>query len=1015
MAGAFGSFVNAASQKISMGLKASPYRKRSFDEDFEDLSSRGSPALYDKFTRKLFDKLTWNVIHGSIIKQGTRKAKIMMGKDPGGDIVVHRSIADHTDDAIDVRAAASGPGGAIADAISKSTLIDGFKKTLEPRQSSEDPQMQRLVTGILRGPMTGQGTQYFMQKMGKDPFGSNKRDLASSEEGEASVDRRGSDALFRKFQKKLERRDQVDKLVWNGISGALNKQGTMWAERKMGKDHTAFEGSHPNYNNPRDLVTANNEVEAAGYVARAGTYPDGSSDLLSGIEVRHVPDVTSRSDGGDVDAPQERDEGANETLSDRASDESTTVERDDDEEEEDKSLSRRSFDDLDASAAAIEERQEPILEGTQEPLEARMLRNPFTGQYYGSSSFGSDKSKSSPPASPPRQGSPARAKSPARSKSPARAASPARGRSPTRAKSPARYESPPPPSAERLEELRFARAARANSAAQNAAYGKSAKSKLSRREESDNVMDFLGRSFIDGQSDLEMDAVDKRLSTAFALKTAWKHGMPMAKKFVVPAAKKFGPKYAKMAMKHGKPLAGKFAKNVGPKASTYGAKFAGKFGPKASLYGSKFAAKFGPAAQKYAGPTFTKYGGKFADKFGPAAKKYAGPTFTKYGSRFAEKFAVPWGKSVGAKFKMPTVFRRDLSEESGSQLTDGGYIASRAPIELEGSRIYESPSPALLSRGEGFEAIDEEALRQRGTMSSGAWWLAKKTMLNNPAGMGLRGAWWLGKKVVGKGSSKAAVKGLEKGAKKGTKSSSWFWRRQTAPRAGRVSDDENDGNDAPLPPRGVDDSTHNTYALLERDVEDAKSPYVSPVPRDASFADASTHSTLKKLVERSTTPVDDEDGQVATRTIRFKSEGGHARQPRRRPALPPAPRQRIVDWSRRDVMAAAPQPQDQSYISVRQAEPHPQHQGHPISPDSKPQPKPQPKPDPKPQSKSAPKPPPPPQRTAWQQTVRYAKVTKDALVDLAGCNIMGSFNVWTYCKPIPGKRPMYDEAGMWPV
>lgn len=53
MAGAFGSFVNAASQKISMGLKATPYRKRSFEEDADDLSTRGSPALYDKFTRKL--------------------------------------------------------------------------------------------------------------------------------------------------------------------------------------------------------------------------------------------------------------------------------------------------------------------------------------------------------------------------------------------------------------------------------------------------------------------------------------------------------------------------------------------------------------------------------------------------------------------------------------------------------------------------------------------------------------------------------------------------------------------------------------------------------------------------------------------------------------------------------------------------------------------------------------------------------------------------------------------------
>lgn len=58
----------------------------------------------------------------------------MMGKDPGGDIVVHRSIADQADDqaddAIKARAAASSAGGAIADAISKSTLIDGFKKTL---------------------------------------------------------------------------------------------------------------------------------------------------------------------------------------------------------------------------------------------------------------------------------------------------------------------------------------------------------------------------------------------------------------------------------------------------------------------------------------------------------------------------------------------------------------------------------------------------------------------------------------------------------------------------------------------------------------------------------------------------------------------------------------------------------------------------------------------------------------------------------------------------------------------
>lgn len=59
----------------------------------------------------------------------------MMGKDPGGDIVVHRSIADHladqSDDAMEARAAAaSGAGGAIASAISKSALLDGFKKTL---------------------------------------------------------------------------------------------------------------------------------------------------------------------------------------------------------------------------------------------------------------------------------------------------------------------------------------------------------------------------------------------------------------------------------------------------------------------------------------------------------------------------------------------------------------------------------------------------------------------------------------------------------------------------------------------------------------------------------------------------------------------------------------------------------------------------------------------------------------------------------------------------------------------
>jgi hypothetical protein len=98
----------------------------------------------------------------------------------------------------------------------------------------------------------------------------------------------------------------------------------------------------------------------------------------------------------------------------------------------------------------------------------------------------------------------------------------------------------------------------------------------------------------------------------------------------------------------------------------------------------------------------------------------------------------------------------------------------------------------------------------------------------------------------------------------------------------------------------------------------------------------------------------------------------------------------------------------QSYIFVRQTEPNQQHQKPPPSPEPKPHLKPQPKPDPKQ---------PPPQKTAWEQTVRYAKVTKDALANLAGCNFMGSFNVWTYCKPTGTKfaTPSYDEAGMWPV
>lgn len=63
--------------------------------------------------------------------------------------------------------------------------------------------MQRLVTGIIRGPMTGQGTPLLMNKMGKDPFGSRRRDLSTADEGEEPLDRRGSDILFRKFQKQL--------------------------------------------------------------------------------------------------------------------------------------------------------------------------------------------------------------------------------------------------------------------------------------------------------------------------------------------------------------------------------------------------------------------------------------------------------------------------------------------------------------------------------------------------------------------------------------------------------------------------------------------------------------------------------------------------------------------------------------------------------------------------------------------------------------------------------------------
>jgi hypothetical protein len=109
---------------------------------------------------------------------------------------------------------------------------------------------------------------------------------------------------------------------------------------------------------------------------------------------------------------------------------------------------------------------------------------------------------------------------------------------------------------------------------------------------------------------------------------------------------------------------------------------------------------------------------------------------------------------------------------------------------MEAADIYVSPSPTLLSRDEVFEASYGDELQQRGTLSSGAWWLAKKTMLNNPAGMGARGAWWLAKKVVGRGGKKAASKGLKKGAKKSSMKTSWFWRRGAAPRAGSVSGDE---------------------------------------------------------------------------------------------------------------------------------------------------------------------------------------------------------------------------------
>lgn len=421
----------------------------------------------------------------------------------------------------------------------------------------------------------------------------------------------------------------MNKLVWNGISGALNKQGTMYAERKMGKDHTAFEGSPPKYVYPRDLVTATDDIEAAGYVARAGTYPDGSSDLLGDIEVRSAPAVATLTDGGEADRPQERDAESAEHLGERTPDDSTAVERDD-EEDDDQSLARRNFDDLDASASPLQEREDVDTDGAQGSLEARLLRNPFTGEYYSGSS--SDP-KASPPASPPRS------RTPARGRSPTRAKSPVRGKSPVRTKSPPRDKSPPM-SAERAAEIRFARAAQAHSAASNKVWGTLAKDKLARRGREDDGDQILARSFIDAQTGFDTDSIDKRLSTGFALKAAWKHGMPMAKKYVIPAAKKFGPKYAKMAMKNGKPFLGKFAKKAGPMASTYGAKFATKLGPKASMYGSKVASKFGPAAQKYAGPAFAKYGGKFA-----------------------EKFAGPWGKLVGAKF-----LRRDLGEDGASRL-----------------------------------------------------------------------------------------------------------------------------------------------------------------------------------------------------------------------------------------------------------------------------------------------------------------------------------------------------------